>query len=60
MERTWIDQVSHGQLTNASQPLEDRSSNELDLLLPEFHEVVDRIPDLMPLGQLIGSPRSAG
>src|SRR5208337_4399964 len=55
-----INQVRHRKLADAPQSLKERRSDELYLLLPQLDEVVDRITDLVPLGQRTDSSRRAG
>jgi hypothetical protein len=46
MQRPWIDEVGHSQLTDTPQSLDHRGVQELDLFGIERYETVDRIAQL--------------
>jgi hypothetical protein len=58
VQRPWVDEVRHRKLANTSKPLKERRSDELNLFFPQLNEIVNRITDLVLVGQ-ISVPSSA-
>ena len=56
VESTRINQIGHCKLTNPPQPLEEGGADDLDLLLAQLNEVVDRISDLATFGHDLRPP----